>query len=88
MKENNDHNLRSISSFSDFIIERKKLRLKKKLIEARLQFNAGELKEIVSSRKDLSFDQIQDFIQKFSGILERIFKSDSRAGTSDPSSEA
>lgn len=83
MKDNNDHHLRSISSFSEFVMERKRLRLKRKLIEARLRFNAGELKEIITLKKDLSLDQIQVFIQKFSGILERIFTSGSRSETND-----
>ena len=86
MKEHNDHNLSSVSSFSDFVIERKRLLLKKRLIEARLQFNAGELKEIDSLGRDLPFDLIRDITQKFSDILERLFKSDGKTGTSDTSS--
>jgi|WetSurSiteA1Bulk_404760.scaffolds.fasta_scaffold340369_1 hypothetical protein len=83
MKDNNDQNLRSISSFSEFVMERKRLRLKKTLIEARLRFNAVEIKEIITLKRGLSLDQIQVFIQKFSDILERIVKPGSRSGKND-----
>jgi len=80
MKESNFYNIRSISSFSDFAIERKRLLLKRKLIETRLQFNAAELKDLENLKRDIPLDLIRDFTMKFSAILESLFKSDGKSG--------
>ena len=85
MAKNIDPNLRSISSFSDFVIERKRLNLKRKLLEARLKFNADELRKIVSLNSNISFDLMRSIIPQFSGIFDRIFKSDNTTETNDTS---
>ena len=87
MKESNVYNIRSISSFSDFAIERKRLLLKKRLIETRLQFTAAELKDLENLKRDIPLDLIRDFTMKFSAILESLFKSDGKAGASETSAE-
>ena len=88
MKESNVYNIRSISSFSDFAIERKRLLLKKRLIETRLQFTAAELKDLENLKRDIPLDLIRDFTMKFSAILESLFKSDGKAGAGDGETSA
>jgi len=87
MKEKNNQTYQTISSFSDFRAEKKRLKLKKKLIEARLQFHVCELKEEVSSARLLRFDLVEESIQKFSGLFERIFRSGNKTTMNEPGAE-
>ncbi len=85
MRERNVYKIRSISSFSDFAIERKRLLLKRRLIETRLQFNAAELKDPENLKRDIPLDLIRDFTMKISAILENLFKSFGKSGAGETS---
>jgi hypothetical protein len=72
MKRNVDYPYNSISSFEDFHLERQRLILKSKLIEARINMEIILIRQVFSVSNVVSSFAREFILPKISGIIEEI----------------